>query len=110
MSKSTPLKRKHKSTQRIIDSDSDEEFTLQLKESKSIRRSESVVQINEQTEPEDTGIFCLVQFVSKLTDYGIVAEKLISFDLDDPNIGKVKHYSKNYTVKILKKGFKIKIL
>ncbi|CAF0888498.1 unnamed protein product [Brachionus calyciflorus] len=38
------------------------------------------------------------------SEYGIISEKQISLDDFDTKIGKVKHYSKAYNVKILKKG------
>ncbi|CAF0947315.1 unnamed protein product [Brachionus calyciflorus] len=108
MSKSTPLKRKlpsSRNNQLPISSESDDDIQkiVRPKTSKRLLNQQPSNDVDLDVQ-EDTGIFCLVQFLGKLSDYGIVAEKLITIDLDEPQIGKVKHYSKTYAVKILKKG------
>ncbi|CAF1026573.1 unnamed protein product [Brachionus calyciflorus] len=53
---------------------------------------------------EEEDISFLVEFVDKANDYDIVLEKNVTLYPNDKSLGYVKHYSKRFEVKIIKRG------
>ncbi|CAF0885135.1 unnamed protein product [Brachionus calyciflorus] len=104
---STPIKRKNKKSHILIDSDKSDDYNIEKQRQKTPRTEKLTrkkVQLTSEEDDEDTGVFFLVQFVSNLNRYDIVAEKQVTLDDIDSSVGIVKHYSKEFKVNILKKG------
>lgn len=108
MIKSAPLKRK--TQKKAIESDSESDTSVTQRPKKSVKRSESTRTTTKRGEDsssdEETGIYCLIEFIGPVEQYNIVSEKAVYFDKNDRSTGKVKHLGKMHDVKILKTGSK----
>ncbi|CAF1045013.1 unnamed protein product [Brachionus calyciflorus] len=102
MSESAQTKRKFVQKNKL-DSDSESE-NMRPKKTPKLNQKRKTLYLS--SDDEDTGIFCLVQFLDAVERFDVVEQKNIHFESGDMSSGKVKHLGKFFKVKILKTGSK----